>query len=48
MTDLQREKALVRAFHHAIEGAAPDEVGAVLARFAAPGWRWRGCIRLAN
>lgn len=42
VTDLQREKALVRAFHNAIEGAAPDAVGEVLARFAAPDWRWRG------
>ena len=42
MTDLQREKALVRAYHDALSSAGPDDVEAVLARFTAPGWHWRG------
>ena len=42
MVDLQREKALVRAYHDAIDTADPGCVGVVLARFVAPDWRWRG------
>ncbi|WP_425228917.1 ester cyclase [Sphingomonas sp.] len=42
MTDLQREKTLVRACHDAIAAAGPDSIAGVLARFTAPGWQWRG------
>lgn len=42
MTDLQREKALVRACHDALATAGPDDVADVLARYTAPDWHWRG------
>ena len=40
--DFQAEKALVREYHDALEGAAPHTVAAVLGRYAAPDWHWRG------
>jgi SnoaL-like domain len=42
VTDLQREKALVRRLHEALAAAGPDDVGDVLARFTTPDWHWRG------
>ena len=42
MTDLQGEKALVRAYHDSLAAAGPDDVGGVLARFTTADWHWRG------
>lgn len=38
----QAEKAVVRAFHAALDGARPDTVPGVLAAHTVPGWLWRG------
>jgi len=42
MTDFQSEKALVRAFHEAIETAEPLGLADAMAPFVAPEWHWRG------
>lgn len=42
MTNFQAEKTLVRDYHAAIAEADAASIGDVLARFTAPGWRWRG------
>ena len=38
----QAEKALVRAYHHALDEAPPDSIAEALERFVAPDWHWRG------
>jgi hypothetical protein len=40
--DFQAEKALVRQFHAALDGAAPGAVAESLTAFCAPNLRWRG------
>jgi len=40
--DFQAEKDLVRSFHDELDGAGPDQVEAVLARYTSPDWHWRG------
>ena len=40
--NFQAQKALVRAFHEALDNSRPDTVVEDLARFVAPEWQWRG------
>ena len=42
MHDFSREKALVRRVMDEMAAAHPDKIGAVLERFVAPDWVWRG------
>ena len=42
MTDFQKEKALICAYHADIAKADADTVGDVLARYVSPDWHWRG------
>jgi hypothetical protein len=42
MADYQDEKCRVRAFHDELTAAPADGVAEVLAKYAAPDWRWRG------
>lgn len=42
MTDFQEEKALVRAFHDALEKADSRTVEKVLKAYVTPDWTWRG------
>lgn len=42
MSDFQAEKAVVRALYDDMEGAGPNQIGAVLARHTTPDWHWRG------
>jgi hypothetical protein len=42
MTDFQNSKALVREFYRQLDAAKPGEVAAVLGRFTAPAYHWRG------
>ncbi len=40
--DFQREKQVVRDFHAGLDGAAGDDIAAVMARYCAPDLVWRG------
>ena len=40
--DFQAEKALVRAFHDALDGSTPATIEQELSRFVSPDWHWRG------
>jgi hypothetical protein len=40
--DFQLEKAVVRAFHAALDGSTPDTIEAALAPHVSPDWHWRG------
>ena len=42
MTDFQAAKALVRRFYEELDAAPADDVGEVLGRYAADGYRFRG------
>lgn len=42
MSDFQSQKQVVRDFYRALDGAEMDDLGAVMARFVAPGAVWRG------
>ena len=42
MADFQTEKSILRALHADLASAAPETVGAVLARHTHPDWHWRG------
>ena len=41
-TDFQAEKAVVRAFHDALDNSTPETINEVLSQFVAPDWLWRG------
>jgi hypothetical protein len=40
--DFQAEKAVVRAFHEALDSSTPDTIEQALSRFVSPVWHWRG------
>jgi hypothetical protein len=40
--DLQAAKAVVRAYYDDLTGAAPDRIGAIIARHVADDYQWRG------
>lgn len=40
--DFQKEKAVVRAFHDALDSSSPATIEEVMSRFVAPDWHWRG------
>ena len=42
MTNFQTQKQIVRAFHAAIDGAAPAEIGESMQPFVTANYRWRG------
>ena len=40
--DFQAEKAVVRAFHDALDASTPATIDEAMARFVSPDWHWRG------
>ena len=40
--NFQAEKALVRAFHDALDASTPDTIEQAMSQFVAPDWHWRG------
>jgi len=40
--EFQGEKALVRAFHDALDRSTPDTIEQALTGFVSPDWHWRG------
>lgn len=40
--EFQKEKALVRAFHDALDHSTPQTIEQALAGFVSPDWHWRG------
>lgn len=40
--DFQAAKAVVRAFHDALDASAPDTIEHAIAEFVTPDWHWRG------
>jgi hypothetical protein len=40
--DFQAEKALVRAFHAALDSSTPETIEQALSEYVSPDWHWRG------
>jgi hypothetical protein len=40
--DFQAEKAVVRAFHAALDSSTPETIEQALSEFVSPDWHWRG------
>ena len=40
--DFQAEKAVVRAFHEALDASSPDTIEQTISSFVVPEWHWRG------